>query len=543
MGPTVLIILDGWGHSTRREANAVANCGAANIEGLAQTYPSALLDASGVSVGLPAGQIGNSEVGHTCMGAGRIVYQDLNRIGHAIATGEFERNTVLHEGIDAAARSGSALHLLGLVSDGGVHSHIDHLKALVRMAHGRGCRRIFVHAFMDGRDTPPAVGVQYLRDLEAFFEKERGGAVATVMGRYWAMDRDNRWDRIQRAYEAMTLGLGHTAPTGAAAMEAATARGETDEFVQPTVVVPPAVIPSEALPPAGGSPAWKETGGAKERSEVSRAPGLIRGGDAVIFFNFRADRAREMTRALTLERFDRFDRKIRPVLSRYTCLCRYDESFDLPVAFPPEFPERILGEILFESGYRQIRLAETEKYAHVTFFFNGGVERAFPGEERVLIPSPRVATYDLQPAMSAPALTQALLDHLRGRDGQRLAVVLNFANADMVGHTGIYEAALAACKTVDDCVGRIAREVLSRDGTVLITADHGNAEQMVDPETGGPHTAHTLNPVPVILAGERFRGGRLREGGILSDIAPTLLEVMDLPQPQQMTGRSLLDRR
>jgi 2,3-bisphosphoglycerate-independent phosphoglycerate mutase len=524
--PTVLVILDGWGHSESREANAVANCGAANLQELARTYPSALLDASGVSVGLPAGQIGNSEVGHTCMGAGRIVYQDLNRIHHSVATGEFQRNEVLLGALDAALGSGGAVHLLGLVSDGGVHSHLEHLKALVRMAKGRGCPRVFVHAFMDGRDTAPAVGVGYLRDLEAFFAAEGAGAVATVMGRYWAMDRDDRWDRIRRAYEAMTEGRGLAAPSGTAAMEAAYARGETDEFVQPTVVVPGAA----AGPDAGPSAA------------AGSAPGHIRDGDSVVFFNFRADRAREMTRALTFAEFDRFERRVRPKLARYTCMTRYDETFPLPVAFPPEFPDRIFGEVLSESGLRQLRIAETEKYAHVTFFFNGGEEKVFPGEERVLIPSPRVATYDLKPAMSAPEVTEAILAKLRSGSPDGLVVVLNYANADMVGHTGIYEAALAACRAVDEGVGRIAREVLPRGGVMLVTADHGNAEQMIDPETGGPHTAHTLNPVPVILAGGRFRGARLREGGILPDIAPTLLEVLGIPQPPEMTGRSLLDR-
>jgi len=487
------------------------------METLARDYPFALLDASGVSVGLPSGQIGNSEVGHTCMGAGRIIYQDLNRINHAIETGEFQGNGALIGAMDAAAAGGGALHLLGLVSDGGVHSHIDHLKALVRMARERSCRRVFVHAFMDGRDTAPSVGVNYLRDLEAFFAKEGAGAIGTVMGRYWAMDRDNRWDRVQRAYECLTEGTGHLAPNGTAAMETAYARSETDEFVQPSIVAAPG-------------------------QEGREAPGLIRDRDAVIFFNFRADRAREMTRALTFLDFDRFPRRIRPDLAAYVCMTRYDETFPLPVAFPPAFPKRNFGEILSENGYQQIRIAETEKYAHVTFFFNGGIEKVYSGEERILIPSPKVPTYDMQPAMSAPAVTEAILKRLRDAQGERIAVVLNFANADMVGHTGIYEAARAACKAVDDGVGAIARAVLDRDGVLLVTADHGNAEQMIDPETGGPHTAHTLNPVPVILAGRRFRGARLREGGILADIAPTLMEIMGIKRPPEMTGRSLLDR-
>ena len=514
-GPVALLILDGWGHSERLEGNAVEGCRPANMKSLAAAYASTLLDSSGSAVGLPDGQFGNSEVGHTCMGAGRVVYQALSRVYRAITTGALEENSVIRNAMRAASGRGGALHLLGLVSDGGVHSHIDHLEALLRMAKRQGCPRVCVHAFMDGRDTRPAVGITYLRRLRGHFEELGIGTVASVSGRYYAMDRDKHWERIQRAYEAMTEGRGLTSGSAEEAMEAAYARNETDEFVQPTVI-------------AAGS------------GEAASAPGLIRDGDSVIFFNFRADRAREMTRALALDDFDGFKRNRRPRLSAYVCLSQYDAEFPLDVAFPTDYPEQIFGEILAAAGWRQARVAETEKYAHVTFFFNGGQEKVFPGEQRILIPSPRVATYDLKPEMSAPAVTEAALRCLREEDGEKLALVLNFANADMVGHTGVYEAAVTACRTVDEGVGRIAREVIARGGAALITADHGNAEVMIDPETGGPHTAHTLNLVPLILAGEPFRGAGLRRDATLSDIAPTLLELMGLVQPAVMTGRSLL---
>jgi 2,3-bisphosphoglycerate-independent phosphoglycerate mutase len=390
------------------------------------------------------------------------------------------------------------------------------------MARDLGVRRIFWHAFLDGRDTPPRCALRYIDSLEEFFRQERACAFATVIGRYWAMDRDNRWERTEVAYRCMTEGpaadpgLWFTAPDAGSALRAAYDRGEDDEFVKPTVIVGR----------GAGDPA-----------------GLVRDGDAIVFFNFRADRARQMTRAFTEEVFSRFERRRRPKLSAYVCMTRYDQTFDLPVAFPPGAPDRVLGQVIAEAGLRQVRIAETEKYAHVTFFFNGGEERVFAGEERILIPSPKAATYNLVPEMSAGPVTDALISKLRG-DAKDLVVILNFANADMVGHTGFYDATARACRFVDECVGRIAREVLPMGGCLIVTADHGNAEQMIDPKTGGPLTAHTLNPVPIILAGDRLppgaAGALLRQDGTLADIAPTVLALLGLPKPAEMTGVSLL---
>ena len=526
MFPMVLISLDGWGYSPRREGNAIANCGATNIESLAARWPGTLLSASGLAVGLPAGQMGNSEVGHMCMGAGRTVLQDLMRITRAVQSGEIARIKVLADLLKKLAANGRSLHLMGLTSDGGVHSHIDHARGLVRLARDLGVRRIYWHAFLDGRDTPPRCALAYLESLEQFFRTEKTGcAFATVMGRFHAMDRDNRWERIEAAYRCMTEPSAagetgwHAAPDAVTALAAAYDRGEDDEFVKPTVIVP-----------AGeGEP-----------------PGIVRDGDGVIFFNFRADRARQMTRAFTQEGFRSFPRRLRPVLTGYVCMTRYDRTFGLPIIFPPATLDRVLGQEISAAGLKQLRIAETEKYAHVTFFFNGGEERTFPGEERILIPSLRVATYDKTPEMSAGPVTDALLARLSGGAGD-LVVVLNFANADMVGHTGVYDATVKACRYIDECVGRIAAEVLPRGGTLIVTADHGNAEQMIDPATGGPHTAHTLNPVPVIIAGNHeaipAAGGVLREGGSLADIGPTMLALAGLAQPVEMTGSSLLPGR
>jgi 2,3-bisphosphoglycerate-independent phosphoglycerate mutase len=516
MLPMVLISLDGWGLSDRAEGNAIAGCGATNMEALSLRYPSARLDASGLAVGLPAGQMGNSEVGHMCMGAGRVVLQDLLRITNEIETGRIRLNHALRDAMEAAARADRAVHLMGLTSDGGVHSHIEHAKGLVTMACDLGVRRIFLHAFLDGRDTPPRSARAYLEAMEAFFRAKRIGAFATVMGRYYAMDRDNRWERTELAYRTMTEidGGSFRADGAAAALAAAYQRGENDEFVKPTAIAAPGAEPT----------------------------GLVRDGDAVVFFNFRADRARQITRAFTQPDFSRFARRARPDLAAYVCMTRYDETFDLPVAFPPTAPQRGLGQIISEAGLKQLRIAETEKYAHVTFFFNGGQEKAFRGEERILIPSPKVATYDKAPEMSAGPITDALLARLSS-GANDLVVILNFANADMVGHTGVYEATLRACRFVDACVGRIARQVLSMSGCLIVTADHGNAEQMIDPATGGPLTAHTINPVPVIVASDVAAGPagrRLRQGGTLADIAPTILELLRLKQPAEMTGRTLL---
>jgi 2,3-bisphosphoglycerate-independent phosphoglycerate mutase len=509
MLPLVLISLDGWGHSDRREGNAIANCGAVHMPSLAARYPATLLDASGLAVGLPPGQMGNSEVGHMCMGAGRVILQDLMRITTAFRNGDAARNPALTQVMDRVAAEGTALHIMGLTSDGGVHSHIDHARGLVAMARDRGVRRVIYHAFLDGRDTPPRCALDYINALETFFREQKAGAFGTVMGRYHAMDRDNRWDRTALAWKALTRGEGFHEPDAASAVRSGYGRGEDDEFVKPTVI-------------DGGRP--------------------VSDGDGIIFFNFRADRARQITRAFTQPGFDRFDRGRPPALAGYVCMTRYDETFDLPVAFPPRSPQQVFGQVVSNAGLRQLRIAETEKYAHVTFFFNGGEEKTFPGEDRILIPSPKVATYDLKPEMSAREVTEALVGRLRG-GGRDLVVILNYANADMVGHTGVYDATVEACRVVDECVGRVVGEALSLGGSALVTADHGNAEQMIDPLHGGPHTAHTLNPVPAILVTpERTAasGATLRGGGTLADIAPTLLSLLKIPQPPEMTGRDLL---
>ncbi len=513
MFPMVLISLDGWGISARTEGNAIAACRPERMRGLMSTYPCAQLEASGLAVGLPAGQMGNSEVGHMCMGAGRIVLQDLLRISTAIETGQLQSNAVLAPLMDKLAASGGALHVMGLASDGGVHSHIDHAIALVKMARDLSVRRIHFHAFLDGRDTAPRCAEKYLRDLQSTFGALGAGSIGSVIGRYYAMDRDNRWERTEQAWRALTEGAGLRAADPLAALRDAYARGEGDEFVRPTVM-------------ASGNDA---------------PAGIVRDGDAIVFFNFRADRARQLTRCFTQGDFAGFSRRSRPRLAGYVCMTQYDETFGLPIAFPPASPRQVLGEVISAAGLRQLRIAETEKYAHVTFFFNGGEEKPFPGEERILIPSPKVATYDLMPEMSAEGITGALLDRLAS-DHRELVVILNFANADMVGHTGNHDATVRACAVVDRCVGRIADAVIPPGGSLVVTADHGNAEQMIDPATGGPHTAHTLNPVPVIVAQHRLRGTgvTLRNGGTLADIAPTMLEMLRLAQPPEMTGRSLL---
>ncbi|HET6412299.1 MAG TPA: 2,3-bisphosphoglycerate-independent phosphoglycerate mutase [Anaeromyxobacter sp.] len=511
--PVLLVVLDGFGLRAQREANAIAIAGTPNMDALARDYPHTALETSGLSVGLPEGQMGNSEVGHTNLGAGRIVYQDLVRINRAIEDGSFYKNDALLLAARRARESGGALHLLGLVSDGGVHSHVDHLHALLELARREGVPRAFVHAFMDGRDTPPKSGIEYLRQVENRLKETGYGKVATVSGRYYAMDRDKRWDRVALAYAALVRGEGHKVASDAGAMERAYGQGETDEFVKPSVVVN-----------GDGKPV-----------------GLIRDGDAVLFFNFRSDRARELTRALADPTFRDFDRGRRLELSAYVCMTRYDETFTYPIAFEPQDLSEIFPEIVARTGQRQLRTAETEKYAHVTFFFNGGREMVFSNEDRILVPSPRdVKTYDQKPEMSArevaDKLSQALLS------GQYGFVLANFANPDMVGHTGVLEAAVKAVKVVDECIGRIWQACQKAGMAMLVTADHGNCEMMVDPLTGEPHTAHTLNPVPFILADPDFRGARLREKGILADVAPTALTIMGLPQPKEMKGLGLVTR-
>jgi 2,3-bisphosphoglycerate-independent phosphoglycerate mutase len=458
--------------------------------------------------------MGNSEVGHLNIGAGRIVYQDFTRINRAVATGEFEENPVLTEIIDTTKSRKASLHLIGLVSDGGVHSHIDHLVALIRMAERKGLRRVYVHAFMDGRDTAPDSGIRYMEQLLAAIGQIGCGTVATVCGRYYAMDRDNRWDRVQQAWNALIDGRGQAAVGALEAVRGAYGRGETDEFIKPTVVL----------------------------GEDGRPTATIQDGDSVISFNFRADRVRQITRALTEKGFDQFAIERRPQLASFVTFTRYDKHFTLPVVFPPQSLSNILGEVVSGNGLRQLRIAETEKYAHVTYFFNGGREEPFPLEDRALIPSPRdVATYDLKPEMSAVEVTDELIKRLD--QGLYDLVVLNFANGDMVGHSGIIKAAVKACETVDRCLGRIVDKFLAAGGIVLITADHGNAEMMKDMETGGPMTAHSSNPVPFLLINGNGVAYHLRDGGSLPNIAPTILELMGLPVPTEMEeSGSLLTR-
>ncbi|RUM89877.1 MAG: 2,3-bisphosphoglycerate-independent phosphoglycerate mutase [Thermodesulfatator sp.] len=508
--PLLLVIMDGWGWREEVRANAVRLAGTPNLDALQAEYPFTLLRASGEAVGLPEGQMGNSEVGHLNLGAGRIVYQDLTRINRALREGTFFRNPELLRVVDRVRETGGRIHLLGLVSDGGVHSHIEHLYALLELYARQGlAERVLVHAFTDGRDTAPDVADRFISALLSKMAELSCGKIATVSGRYYAMDRDRRWERTRLAYEALVLGRGLTAPDPLAAVRQAFERGETDEFIKPTVIV-----------------------------EEGHPVGTIEDGDAVVFFNFRADRARQLTRALTDPAFSEFPREKFPQLAYFVCFTLYDETFHLPVAFPPEKLHRIFGEEVSRAGLRQLRIAETEKYAHVTYFFNGGEERVFPGEERKLVPSPReVPTYDLKPEMSAYEVTEELIQRLK--NNRYGLVVLNFANGDMVGHTGVLEAAIQAVRVVDECVGRVVRAFReTHQGAVIVTADHGNCELMAD-EAGHPHTAHTANPVPFYLVDDRFRGHRLKEG-ILADVAPTGLYLMGLPIPEEMTGEVLL---
>lgn len=506
--PIALVILDGWGINDACVNNAVCQAKKPVLDDLFSRYPSTRLNASGLAVGLPEGQMGNSEVGHLNIGAGRIVYQDLTRISKSIRDGDFFQNPVLRQVMEKVKLRGSKLHLMGLLSDGGVHSHNTHLYALVRLAKSLGLSQVCIHAFLDGRDTPPKSGAGYLRALEEELAAIGIGRIATVSGRFWAMDRDNRWDRVEKAYRALALGEGRRSESSAKAIEEAYAAGQTDEFVEPHVIAP-----------------------------ADLTAGTIDDGDGIIFFNFRADRAREITRVFTDPEFSGFIRPKTPELGAFVCMTEYDETFGLPVAFPPETYPNLLGEVISKAGLTQLRIAETEKYAHVTFFFNGGSETPFPGEDRVLIPSPKdVATYDLKPAMSAPAVTDEVVD--RVMSGKYDFIVLNFANPDMVGHTGNLEAATTAMETVDACLGRVVETVLAAGGTLLVTADHGNCEQMTD-GNGQPHTAHTANPVPLLLIDPDLPGAALQEG-ILADLAPTILSLMKLEKPEEMTGQSLL---
>jgi len=505
--PVVLVVLDGFGIGDGGEDDATSVAHAPFFRRMREDHPSARIETSGSAVGLPPGQMGNSEVGHMTLGAGRIIEQDMTRIDHAIERGELKDNPAIRSALDLASRSDGTLHLMGLLSDGGVHSHSRHLVALLDLCAEAGVQPA-VHLFLDGRDTPPRSGAGFVREILPHVDA-CGGHIATVSGRYFAMDRDQRWDRVDSAYRAIVAREGHSAADADAAVADAYARDEGDEFVTPTVI-------------DGGAP--------------------LADGDAVIFFNFRSDRAREITNAITGVRPEAFsgqlDRGKGVDPATFVCLTEYDAAFGLPIAFPTVPAHEILGEVIAAAGLTQFRIAETEKYAHVTFFFNSGREEPFPLEERTLIPSPReVATYDHKPEMSAERVTEALLEQLDRRE--EAFVLLNFANPDMVGHTGVLAAAVKAVEMVDRCLQRIAEKVLERGGTLLVTADHGNCEQMFDPDTNGPHTAHTTNPVPLYWLSADSEGKRLRDGG-LADLAPTVLELLGLPVPELMTGRSLI---
>ena len=503
--PTMLMILDGFGASPRSEGNAIAQANKPALDQIFASYPGTKIDACGLAVGLPDGQMGNSEVGHLNIGAGRIVYQELTRITKAIEDGDFFENSALLSAIDHVKQHDSTLHLLGLLSDGGVHSHISHLFALLDLAKKEGLKRVLVHCFLDGRDVPPRCAGQYIEALQNHMNQIGLGEIAVISGRYYAMDRDKRWERVEKAYDAMTLGQGFAAfdaATGCAAVDAAYLRDENDEFVQPTAT----------------------------------GAGVVSDNDAMIMFNFRPDRAREITRAFVDGDFDGFDRKKAVKNLKYVCMTQYDATMpNVEVAFPPQTLENTFGDYISSKGLKQLRIAETEKYAHVTFFFNGGVEAPSEGEDRILVPSPKVATYDLQPEMSAYEVTDKVLEQIAADKYD--CIVLNFANADMVGHTGIMEAAIAAIEALNKCIPKIVDAVLAKDGQILLTADHGNADCMLD-EEGNVVTAHSLNQVPLLHIAKN--PVQLADGGKLADLAPTMLDLMGLEIPEEMTGRSLV---
>ena len=499
-----IIIMDGFGYRKETHGNAVAAAGTPNLDRLCAKYPHTLIEASGRAVGLPAGQMGNSEVGHLNIGAGRVVYQDITAIDKAIEDGEFFENPEFTEAMDRVRASGNALHLVGLLSDGGVHSMNTHLYALLEMAKRKGVEKVYVHCLMDGRDVPPTSGGEYIAKLEAKIKEIGVGRIATVIGRYYYMDRDNRWDRVKEGYDMMYAGVGTHYATAAEVTEKSYAAGVTDEFIRASVV------------------------------------GDYKGvcdGDSVIFFNFRSDRAREITRAAVYPDFDKFERAGGYKKVFYVCMTQYDATIEhVVIAFPPRHLANTLGEYLAKQGKTQVRTAETEKYAHVTFFFNGGVEEPNKNETRILVPSPKVPTYDMQPEMSAPEVCEKALSVI----GKTDVLIMNYANCDMVGHTGVFDAAVKAVRTVDECVGKVVDAVLATGGTALVFADHGNAEQMSF-DDGSPCTSHTTNPVPFIVCGDDYIGCKLASGGALCDVAPTLLHTMGLAQPAEMTGKCLIE--
>ncbi len=503
--PALLVIMDGFGLTEAGPGNAITLAAKPNLDRLFADEPWAPVTCSGPDVGLPEGQMGNSEVGHLNIGAGRVVYQELTRINLAIADGSIMRNEVLSTAMDGAIADGRAVHLMGLVSDGGVHSHLSHLFSLLNMAKSRGAERLFVHCFLDGRDVAPRSGAGFVAETEMFLESLGVGRIATVMGRYYAMDRDNRWERVQRAWKALVLGDGVSAEDAVSAVERSYAKDVTDEFVEPTV--------------------------------IAGVDGRLREGDAVVFFNFRPDRARELTRAVVDPDFSGFERESFP-RTRFVCLTEYDPTIPAPVAFAKDFPRCVLADVLSDAGLRQLHIAETEKYAHVTFFLNGGSEPPRPGEQRILVPSPKVPTYDLQPEMSEPGVTGRLVEAI-GSDTADVYIV-NFANCDMVGHTGVLAAAIAAVEAVDDGVGKVVAAIRAKGGSAIVTADHGNAERMIAGDGASPFTAHTADSVPLICVAQGVRS--VRNGGRLADVAPSLLDVIGLEQPAEWTGRSLLVR-
>ena len=505
--PVMLAILDGYGKSDIIEGNAVAAASTPNMDRLMAQYPNSIIHASGMDVGLPEGQMGNSEVGHTNIGAGRVVYQELTRITKSIADGDFFENEALLAACKNCRDNGTALHVMGLLSDGGVHSHNSHLYEVLELAKRQGLQKVYVHCFMDGRDVSPTSGVDFAKELVEKIRTIGVGEIATVMGRYYVMDRDNRWERVQKAYDAMVFGKGELCESAVTCIAESYNQDVTDEFIVP------AVVTKDGVP-----------------------VGTIQQDDSVIFFNFRPDRAREITRTLVDPAFTGFARAYFPV--HFVCMTQYDANMpNVDVAFKPEKLTNTFGEYISKLGMKQLRIAETEKYAHVTFFFNGGVEQPYAGEDRILVPSPKVATYDLQPEMSAYIVTDKLLEALDKVDYD--AVILNFANCDMVGHTGVMEAAVKAVEAVDECIGKVADKVLEKGGVILITADHGNAEQMLDPADHSVFTAHTTNVVPFIVAG--IGDVKLKKGR-LADLAPTMLDIMGIEKPAEMTGESLIEK-
>ena len=505
---TMLMILDGFGENENKEGNAVKQANTPNIDELMKKYPSAKIAASGLAVGLPEGQMGNSEVGHTNIGAGRIVYQELTRITKSIEDGDFFSNEELVNAIENCKKNNSKLHIIGLVSDGGVHSHNRHLYGLLELAKRRDFENVFIHCFLDGRDTPPASAENYIQELNEKIKEKGIGKIATISGRFYSMDRDKRWNRIEKAYRAMVDGEGIKSPDAISAIENSYQKEVFDEFVEPTVI-----------------------------TNIDKPIAKIEDGDSVIFFNFRPDRARQITRALVDKDFNEF--KTKKMNLNFVCFTNYDETMpNVHVAFKKETINNTLGEIISKNGGKQLRIAETEKYAHVTFFFNGGEEKQYEGEDRILVPSPKVETYDLKPEMSANEVCEKVIDAINSQKYN--CIILNFANPDMVGHTGNLPATIKAIETIDNCVGKIYNAIKKQNANLIITADHGNAEQMIDYNTGEPHTAHTTNLVPIILISddekEKIKDGRL------CDLAPTMLELMQIKQPEEMTGISLIEK-